>query len=236
MAAEDPLAAANAFFVQIRTVLATMFGIRMCPHCPHCSSSDNPCQDAFGSVAEIMGGVLGRADAMFGAVECQKTTGALHYHFFLFVQRLHQHASMQEIADKLQNALVEAQELKDFLAAISCESYSDLQLFQKEQRMLENNYPTYSEHTECDNQKKWGEHKLGRLPGFVYDDAKNVPEKYTRSAYGSHESPVMSDVDDWIDGAQYKKNSTFCFNISKADVSITSTHLLSIRKQAKRNV
>ena len=79
MAAEDPLAAANAFFVQIRTVLATMFGIRMCPHCPHCSSSDNPCQDAFGSVAEIMGGVLGRADAMFGAVEYQKTTGALHF-------------------------------------------------------------------------------------------------------------------------------------------------------------
>ena len=59
------------------------------------------------------------------------------------------------------------------------------------------------------------------LPSFVYDDAKNVPEKYTRSAYGSHESPVMSDVDDWIDGAQYKKNSTFCFNISKADVSKT---------------
>ena len=76
MAAEDPLAAANAFFVQIRTVLATIFGIRMCPFCPHCSESSRPCQDAFGSVAEIMGGVLGCVEAMFGAVECQKNTGA----------------------------------------------------------------------------------------------------------------------------------------------------------------
>ena len=42
MMAEDPLAAVNAFFVQIRTVLATIFGIRMCPYCPHCH-----CQDAF---------------------------------------------------------------------------------------------------------------------------------------------------------------------------------------------
>ena len=96
--ARDPLAAANAFFVQIRTVLATVLGLRMCPFCPHCASSSRPCQDAFGSVAELMGGLAGRADAMFGAVECQKTTSALHYHFFLFVQRLHQFASMKEIA------------------------------------------------------------------------------------------------------------------------------------------
>ena len=45
--AEDPLAAANAFFVQIRTILATVLGIRMCPHCPHCSESAYPCQDGF---------------------------------------------------------------------------------------------------------------------------------------------------------------------------------------------
>ena len=73
--AEDPLAAANAFFVQIRTVLATILGIRMCPDCPHCAESSMPCQNALGSVGELMGGLAGRADAMCGAVECQKTTG-----------------------------------------------------------------------------------------------------------------------------------------------------------------
>ena len=46
--AQDPLAAANPFFVQIRTILATVLGIRMCPHCPHCSESAYPCQDGFG--------------------------------------------------------------------------------------------------------------------------------------------------------------------------------------------
>ena len=80
MMAEDPLAAANAFFVQIRTVLATILGIRMCPFCPHCSNTKYPCQDALGSVAEAMGGIAGRVDAMFRAVESQKVTGALHYH------------------------------------------------------------------------------------------------------------------------------------------------------------
>ena len=37
--AEDPLVAANAFAVQIRTVLATMLGVRRCPRCPHCDFS-----------------------------------------------------------------------------------------------------------------------------------------------------------------------------------------------------
>ena len=81
MLAEDPLAAANAFFVQIRTILATVLGLRMCPHCPHCAETAYSCQDAFGSIGELMGGLAGRADGMFGAVECQKSTGSLHYHF-----------------------------------------------------------------------------------------------------------------------------------------------------------
>lgn len=72
--AEDPLAAANAFSVQIRTVLATMLGIRMRSTCPHCADSATPCQDALGSNAEPMGGIAGRVDAMFGAMEAQKTT------------------------------------------------------------------------------------------------------------------------------------------------------------------
>ena len=63
---------------------------------------------------------------MLGAVECQKTTGALHYHFFAFVQRLHQFASMKEIAEKLQQGIVQANELKEYAAAICCESYYNL--------------------------------------------------------------------------------------------------------------
>ena len=60
-----------------------------------------------------MGGLAGRADAMYGAVECQKSTGSLQYHFFLFVQRLHQYASMREIAELAEKHIITAQELKD---------------------------------------------------------------------------------------------------------------------------
>ena len=44
--------------------------------------SASPRQDALGTNAEAMGSIAGRMDALFGAVEAQKTTGGLHYHFF----------------------------------------------------------------------------------------------------------------------------------------------------------
>ena len=65
--ARDPLAGVNAFFIRYRVILAGVLGIRMCPLCPHCTN--NPCQDALGSVAELLGGCAGRADALVGAVE-----------------------------------------------------------------------------------------------------------------------------------------------------------------------
>ena len=177
--AEDPLAAANAFFTQIRLVLATMLGIRMCPHCPDCERSNNPCQDAWGSVAELMGGVAGRVDAMFGAVECQKTTGSLHYHFFAFVQRIHQFASMKEIATALQKEILKTSELKSFLSNICCERYTDATLFASERKYLEDNFPTYNETTECGDKQRWGEIKLGRIPAFLYRDSRSSEESST---------------------------------------------------------
>jgi hypothetical protein len=87
--AKDLLCCSNAFFLQIRTVLATNAGIRMCQDCPHCAGSDFPCQDALGSSAELAGGFGGRPDGLFGAVETQKRNGSPHFHFKLFVQRLH---------------------------------------------------------------------------------------------------------------------------------------------------
>ena len=65
----DPLASSLAFSVQIRLVLATILGFRMCEDCPHCVDSDKPCIDAFGSCAEAMGRVAGRCDSIPGAVE-----------------------------------------------------------------------------------------------------------------------------------------------------------------------
>ena len=38
--ARDPVCAAQAFAVQVRGILATLRGQRMCPNCPHCAESE----------------------------------------------------------------------------------------------------------------------------------------------------------------------------------------------------
>ena len=171
---QDPLCAANAFFVQLRTILSTILGIRVCPDCPRCAESDNPCQDALGSIAELMGGIAGRTDAMFGATECQKSNGSLHFHLFAFVQRLHQYANPHEIAKRLEAGLNEASQLKQHLGEICCTTYPDAVALREEMPNLEANIPKYDETTECESttDRQWGETKLGRIPRFFYDDAK----------------------------------------------------------------
>ena len=63
-----------------------------------------------------------------------------------------------------------ATELKDFLANICCESYSDLDKHRANVQYLEKEFPSYSEKTECEGKLVWGDVKLGRLPSFLYDD------------------------------------------------------------------
>ena len=73
-----------------------------------------------GSVAELMGGFAGRTDAICGATECQKSNGSLHFHFFAFVQRLHQFETLTDIAHLLEQGLVQAEEFKSFVNELSC--------------------------------------------------------------------------------------------------------------------
>ena len=180
--AADPLAAVNAFFIQIRTVLATMLGVRMCPYCPHCNSdSTRPCQDALGSNAEAMGGIAGRVDAIVGAVEAQKSTGSLHFHYFMYVQRVHQYGTLKEIGEKLQAGLLASAELKHYVSNLCCESYPDVAHFEAHRDQLEKQHPCYSERQECAGPLKvWGDVKLGRVPGFVYRDPCIGAAEYKR--------------------------------------------------------
>jgi hypothetical protein len=62
MTARDPLAALNAFWVVIKVVLPLLYGLRMCPDCPKCVTSSQPCMDVFGSNATPMGGSIGLAE------------------------------------------------------------------------------------------------------------------------------------------------------------------------------
>ena len=159
----------------------------MCPSCPDCVNSDNPCQDALGSVAELLGGCVGRADALIGAVECQKSNGSLHFHWFLFIQRVHQYSTMQEIAALLEEAIIESVELKQFLENLCVSTYTDLPKHLSEQEELEKNFPVYSEDTECAGEPVWGDVKLGRIPAFLYEDAQEVQSKI-RSQTMAHDA------------------------------------------------
>ena len=82
---------------------------------------------------------------MFGAVECQKVSGSLHLHLWCFGQRLHQYHSLYGIAKLLQEGIASAQELKDFLSNICCESYPDLAQYDANIADVEQNWPKFSE-------------------------------------------------------------------------------------------
>ena len=99
MASRDPLSALYNFLVSVKVILPNLYGLRMCPDCPHCVESDSPCMDTYGSNATAMGGSGGRADALIGAVEAQKSEGVLHLHLFVYFQSAFQLRTLKEIGD-----------------------------------------------------------------------------------------------------------------------------------------
>ena len=92
-------------------------------------------------------------DALFVAVEAQKTTGGLHFHFFMFVQQVHQTNTINDIAKKIEENPVNAEELKHFLSQIFCERYHDLQQFMSERHRLEKNSPLYTVGKKCTDKR-----------------------------------------------------------------------------------
>ena len=194
MQAQDPLSAVNAFMVQVITILATCLGARMCPDCPRCAESSNPCQDSFGSVAEVMGGFAGRTDAIFGAKECQKSNGSLHLHMFVFIQRLHQYCNLAEIAQRLEQALVNAEDLKDYINNICCTTYPDPERFEAEKPKLEKNFPRYAEWQEYDAAEgplRCGDCMLGQIPAFVRQDSHAAPKASLVDLFPSTEDNAL---------------------------------------------
>ena len=99
----DALASVDAFWIIFLATYEHLFGLRVCPRCPDCNHGEftTPCQDLLGSNATTAGGVFGRLDAAYTAVEAQKSTGSLHAHSQLFVQCLHQHTPLADIMERL---------------------------------------------------------------------------------------------------------------------------------------
>ena len=124
LAAKDPLAAVHAFWTWIQKVFAPLYGLRVCPSCPHCSESSKPCSDSFGSNATPLGGSAGRADAAIGACEAQKAEGVLHIHLYIFFQCAHQFLTLFEIAEKIRNQAVFCRTIQELYKFHSCSGLS----------------------------------------------------------------------------------------------------------------
>ena len=82
MSARDPLSTVLHFDVYVRLMLSYLSGLRMCLHCPRCSTDDftaeqtcerppacRPCQNTFGKNARILGGTFGMAEALVSCTE-----------------------------------------------------------------------------------------------------------------------------------------------------------------------
>ena len=102
--------------------------------------------DIFGSTAEPMGGLIGRADALVGAVEAQKAEGVLHIHFQLFVQCAWQFNTLADIAEMIKNKLLAASELKEYISYSRRATYPDVEAFEAEWGSLEKACPAYADY------------------------------------------------------------------------------------------
>ena len=128
-----------------------------------------------------MGGIAGRCDALAGAVECQKSAGCLHLHFFAFIQRLHLQHDMQEIAEKFKEGLVNATELKSFCANLCCETYP---IPEKVDEMVAQLHMPYHWPAMKEKPKSFvGKQRFGLLPKCVAEDL--VDNNIFQSGYSS---------------------------------------------------
>ena len=99
--AKDSLASVDGFKIMVLLAYKHLFGMRVCPNCPHCNESDFPCQYLISSNAKAEGGVFGRVDASYTSFDAQKSTGALHAHSQLFIQCLHPHKPLSAVLQSL---------------------------------------------------------------------------------------------------------------------------------------
>ncbi|CAJ1385553.1 unnamed protein product, partial [Effrenium voratum] len=143
--ARDPLACAEGFRTLVLLTLRHLLGVRFCPRCPNCAASERPCSDAFGSNALAAGGVLGRVDAVFGSIECQKS-GTLHAHLQVFVQCRHQRGSLAGLLDlgkpQLQTLL---QRYASYTAHVRRSVYCDPDGWERDRAAVEEEWPEYKD-------------------------------------------------------------------------------------------
>ena len=109
-------------------------------------------------------------DAFIGGVEAQHSeSSCLHLHMLAFGQAAHQHKSLWEIKDLVEQNLITMKQMKQFYDHARNATYpvEDMQEFLQQKRNLELEWPAYK-----DNAKHGA---LAYLPHYILEDRKTWP-------------------------------------------------------------
>ena len=108
------MSSVHHYDVDIRVLLARIFGVRMCWRCPHCNcrvldwdGKDAACQNKFGNNAMALGGACGMCDALALATEHQGE-GTPHVHGIATFVCPYQFKTLQDIAEMIEKELLES--------------------------------------------------------------------------------------------------------------------------------
>ena len=162
MMVKDNLSIVEAFDVQGRFILGRLLGLRVCPKCPRCNAqrSKAACQNYYGSNMLPMGGIMGVPDAFDASIENQHG-GNLHAHVRVFIQRVHQHHTLQEVGERIQQGLLDPETLKTYNTWICREEHFDQAQHAASIDEVEKQWPAFEERIHD---------AMGAMPSFVAKD------------------------------------------------------------------
>ena len=193
-AARDPLAVMEAYKLEVYLRLATLLGVRMCPHCPACNNKGLGCQDRFGSNMRPMGGVLGGMCALGGATEHQGS-GTPHFHAEGHVVCAYEFDTMAEIQTKF-----EAQK-------ITLESWKKYNSWLHREEVFDADAQTeFAERVDAEFFERFAKREhdaMSVVPDYLQADAEahDPNRQHPLTVNAAHSEEAKKDVED--DGKQF---------------------------------
>ena len=157
----DPWAVCQAFKVSTRFILPRLFGMRMCPRCPHCNETSTPCQNKFGNNYWPWGGSGGLCAAFGAATEYQHCTNP-HLHGNANFVSVYQHKTLQEISTMIEQQLLDPECIYEYQAWLHREEH----FFEEEHNAM----VPEMEKAWKENFKDISHDSLCQLPPFLRDD------------------------------------------------------------------
>jgi hypothetical protein len=193
--ARDPLACVQGFRTLCLIVMRTLFGVNACFDCPSCNRhGESGCGNSFGSVATPTGGILGLVEAAYGSIENQKA-GSLHVHWLLFLANMHQHLTLEEIAEKVRTSIRADgkssifEEYKRFKRHVDYEMYDDLSGFEQRRPKKESMYPLLQDTADM--------LVLRAMEADGVQDAKEIAEEFSANVTARRHSEQAAEGEKW---------------------------------------